>query len=495
MYYESKMGSRQKRLPILTAMLGIAVFSFWMWLYPQALSYQEQNQLFLFTWDYFRERMTLPGGFADWLSEFLVQFCYNRVAGALVFALLAVLLQRATWRAARTDDSHRTRSLYLLSFIPSLLMLVYQGDVEVLASYPVALILALYLCPLFTRAGWHRLWLIPLGWWLVGPVIIVPIGLSAIRGRKWADLLMLAYTALVFYAEYRLLAAQYPLRDALFGLNYYRLVESLPALQWVIPIVTLLCILLCGLEIRFRDPLVPGLVTVVVLALCTWLGIHFSYDKDTHETLAYDWLIRHERYTDVLKRAEKYQPHNPVSACSVNFCLFTEGQLNSRLTEFYQCGTGGLVLPGIRDNLSDITSAELLWMMGMPNITLQYAFDLQESIQNGRKSGRFMSRIAQCNIVNGWYDRAIKYLDILEHSLFYRKWAREQKALIQDESRMEADPVYAYIRSVRFQEDFITVYDSLDLMMAVLYNQNKNNFMAAEYYNAWQRLKSLEEAQ
>jgi hypothetical protein len=42
-------------------------------------------------------------------------------------------------------------------------------------------------------------------------------------------------------------------------------------------------------------------------------------------------------------------------------------------------------------------------MMGMPNITLQYSFDLQESIQNGRKSGRFMSRIADCNIVNGWY--------------------------------------------------------------------------------------------
>ena len=29
-------------------------------------------------------------------------------------------------------------------------------------------------------------------------------------------------------------------------------------------------------------------------------------------------------------------------------------------------------------------------------------------------------------------------------------------------------------------------------MMAVLYNQNGNNFMAAEYYNAWQRLKQKE---
>ena len=134
-------------------------------------------------------------------------------------------------------------------------------------------------------------------------------------------------------------------------------------------------------------------------------------------------------------------------------------------------------------------------MMGMPNLTLQYCFDLQESIQNGRKSGRFLSRIAECNIVNGWYPRAEKYLDMLEHSLFYRKWARTRNDMIKDESKVMADPVYSYIRQVRFKDDFITAYDALDMMMAVLYNQNKNNFMAAEYYNAWQRLKQQEGAE
>ena len=85
----------------LTALLGAAVFSFWMWLYPQALNYQEQNQLFLFTLGYLGGRLALPGGFADWVSEFLVQLFYVRWAGALVHALLAVLLQLSVWRAAR----------------------------------------------------------------------------------------------------------------------------------------------------------------------------------------------------------------------------------------------------------------------------------------------------------------------------------------------------------------------------------------------------------
>lgn len=476
----------------LSAVLGTGVFAFWMWLYPQALNYHEQNQLFLFTWDYFRERMALPGGFADWCSEFLVQFFRFRWSGALVLAALAVLLQLAVWKAARYVNRKGSRSLYFLSFLPSLLMLVHMGNMEVLVSYPVALLFSVSLCPVFARAGWHRLWLIPLVWWLAGPVVIVPVLFSVLLGRKPADAVILVLTAGVFYAGYRLMASQYPMRDAFFGINYTRIREMLPALQVVIPPVSLLCIFLCGAGFRYRKAVAMDTAMAAVLALCTWGGVKLSYDKDSYEVLAYDWLIRQERYQDVVRRAEKYQPRNPVSACSVNFCLFMTGQLESRLTEFYQCGTEGLVQPSVRDNLSDITSAELLWMMGMPNITLQYCFDIQESIQNGRRSGRFLSRMADCNLVNGWYGPAERYLDILSHSLFYRRDALRRKQMIGDEAAVNADPVYAYIRSVRFRDDFITVYDGLDLMMAILYNQNKNNFMAAAYYSAWQRLKQTE---
>jgi hypothetical protein len=159
----------------MTTLLGAAVFSFWMWAYPQALNYHEQNQLFLCTWEYFRERMTLPGGFADWLSEFLVQFFFIRWSGAILLACLAVLLQLSVWKAARGVFSEWSRSLYSLSFVPSLLMLLHMGNMEVLVSYPVALVLSVAVCPLFVKAGWHRLWLIPLFCWLLGPVVIVPV--------------------------------------------------------------------------------------------------------------------------------------------------------------------------------------------------------------------------------------------------------------------------------------------------------------------------------
>ena len=82
----------------LSMLVGIGMFLFWYVAYLHALSYQEQYQLFLWTWDYLVERLSLPGGFADWVGEFIVQFYYVEWLGALLLALLFVALQRLTAR-------------------------------------------------------------------------------------------------------------------------------------------------------------------------------------------------------------------------------------------------------------------------------------------------------------------------------------------------------------------------------------------------------------
>ena len=45
-------------------------FSVLFWLfYPHILTMREQSQLFLWTWDYFTERITTPGGFAQYIAR------------------------------------------------------------------------------------------------------------------------------------------------------------------------------------------------------------------------------------------------------------------------------------------------------------------------------------------------------------------------------------------------------------------------------------------
>ena len=126
-----------------SALFGVLVFLFWWLVYPHALSYQEQYQLFLFTNDYFVQRVVVTGGLADYLSEFLVQFYYLKWAGALVLAAIYVLIQWLTWQLIRQQNHHLLSCCYPLSFIPSILLLWLVGDESVLLSYPVALLMVM----------------------------------------------------------------------------------------------------------------------------------------------------------------------------------------------------------------------------------------------------------------------------------------------------------------------------------------------------------------
>jgi hypothetical protein len=134
---------------ILSGLFCIGMFLFWWLLYPQWLSYQEQNQLFLWTWDYLAERLSVAGGLADWLGECLTQFFYIPWLGAALMALLMTGIQLLTARLCK----FRSGAWYPLSFAPSLLLLCHLGDMEVLPSYAAALLIALLFCPCAEKAG------------------------------------------------------------------------------------------------------------------------------------------------------------------------------------------------------------------------------------------------------------------------------------------------------------------------------------------------------
>ena len=74
---------------LLAAVVGWAFFQFW---YPYHFFYQEQNQIFLWSWDYVEGYFERPGGLARLVGDFLTQFYYYLFAGAAILAacLLAV---------------------------------------------------------------------------------------------------------------------------------------------------------------------------------------------------------------------------------------------------------------------------------------------------------------------------------------------------------------------------------------------------------------------
>ena len=416
-------------------LVGIAVFLFWYVAYPHALSYQEQYQLFLWTCDYLMERISLPGGLADWLGEFVVQFYYVEWLGALLLAGLFVALQRLT--AALLPGG-----MYcLLSLVPMALVWWLMGDVNVLLSLPVAIVLALGLALIRavdkTTSGPSYLGVemlvVLLAYWLIGPAVWLYILVRVVQ-MGWKHLWSAGWLLAVQLVAYAWLLPQWPLQQVMTGLNYYRIPLHYPQLS--------------------------------------------GYDKDMYELIRMDYLVRHERWDDIVKRAGAYQVRTPFWSNCVNLALSQKRLLADRMFDFYQSGEDALIMSRTRDLTSMLPSAEAFWRLGMVNSAQRYMFDTQESILNGRKSGRCTKRIAECMMVNGQYKAAAKHLNLLRKSLFYRSWAEH------------VDPVqYERLRKLRYKESFLYSYEEIDKMFGLLFMNNQENKMALDYFMAQMLLK------
>jgi hypothetical protein len=116
-------------------------------------------------------------------------------------------------------------------------------------------------------------------------------------------------------------------------------------------------------------------------------------------------------------------------------------------------------------------------------------FDTQESILNGRKSGRCTKRIAECMLVNRHYQTAAKQIALLKKSLFYRDWASEAEQMLGDEAKINAHPIYGKLRRLRYKEDFLYSYDEMDKMLGLLFQNNPENKMALDYFMGQMLLK------
>lgn len=509
---------------ILSLLFAVAVALFWAFPYRCALSYQEQYQLFLFTPSYFTERISVPGGLADYVGEFITQFYYVYAIGAILLALVFFCLQRLTWVLMRRSGV--SQSWYLLSFIPAVALWALMGNENVLLSFAIALLameelMLHYIIVRDHSRGWvapavYLLIAVPVGYWLFGPVVI-GVALSATynpyrpyetsqtlpeRAVKsnsqtlltpygWALLSVLYFVAIVWLCGHFL---QYPYYKLFGGINYFRYPGIIPVMQWVVAalfaLLPLAASYLPRLEGKKAVRAEVALLTIIVLATVPLL--HFSFDRATYELIDYDYLVRTHQWQRIIEKAEKRQASSPMSVSCVNLALAMQGQLCDRLFEFYQNGAEGLFPTFTRDMTSPLPTAEAFYQLGMVNDAERYAFEAQEAIPNYRKSGRLTRRIAQCEIINGNYAVAAKYLRMLEHSLFYRQWAKSQERFLYNSAAVKADPEYGRLRDIRIKRhDYLFSDQEMDQMLGLLLVDNKkyDNRMAYEYLIAYELLQ------
>lgn len=478
---------------LASTILGAVAYLFWFLGYPFAMGYQEQFQMFLFDNAYFLERVAVPGGIATYIAEFLTQFYNGPAIGAAVIAVVYVWLQNMVWMLSKRNlrEGDNRWLAYILSFVPTFMLWYQMGDESTLLAYPVSLVITLMTMLLMPRGkrgqAVYAAIVIPLTYWTVGPLALLLAAYSGIQMARNANTRLSAVALIAVPLMYAValilisaLFVPYPLSRLFAGIYYYRLVEIL---SYMLIIIALVVLLLATLRLQInisKAKIVAPLAACAVVGLAAFM-IPKAYDERKYDLVEYDWLVRQQRWNDIIAKSEQKQPDLPMSVCATNLALGMTGQLGDRCFDFFQNGDEGLMPPFERNFSTTLLTGDMYFLLGLVNTSQRYAFEAMESIPNYNKSARTIKRLAETNLINGQYAVARKYLKMLQKTIFYKKWADRRMEMIDNPKLIDKHNVYGYLRKVRLTEDFLFSDQEIDKICGQLLMRNKDNMMAMQY--------------
>ena len=476
--------------------------------------------MFLYTADYLLARLSLPGGLCAWLAEWLTQFYYYPTLGAVILGALSLVIYVSTFSLLR---SHRCQAVYaaVLSAILPCALLCVMGNEHVMLCYVVSLgvVLAVSaLCLKFLGSSYSaastvlaaprvRIVVILLVlaslqvslYYLAGPVALT-FGLLTLAAawrcprRGLAITLVLIVLAVSMAAclvfTYCCVTPHYPWPVILNGIFYFRAIRfdlEAPTVLLLLPL--LVPVLVSGASLippvsSPRTRMLLAITACVLLSVSTVCGIRQCYDADKYVQLRQVFLIRGERWQQLLDEARSGQPHTPMSCTAVNLALAMTHQLPQRQFEYYQCGIEGLLLRHQPDHVQNLPTMEAYYRLGLINLAQWYAFELQQAIPNQNQSARLTQRLAECNLINGRYEVASKYIDLLSQTRFYRHWAEQAKQLLWNDDLLSLHTEYGRLRRwLPSQEDDCTFpHPEVEIIIGRQYVRDNSNVMAMQYF-------------
>ncbi len=454
------------------AIFFVAVFLFWAVGYPYALAWQEQFQLFLLTPDYFTDRLALPGGLACYIGEFIAQFYNNPYLGATFITLLLLTVQILTEKLLP-----RTNLAFSLSFLPSVALFLLLGDDNLLPAFVVSFIFALATC--YIRSTTLRFIAIPVIYWLAGPIVLIPTVIFAIREQRKSLAVAEIVLALACIFISSLFVPFYEIR-VWSGLFYHRIVRDFHANILIFSILIIATITV-GFFLKKDFSAKISLISTASLFVITALLTTTFYDSKRYEMIHYDFLVRTNQWNTIIKKAETKPPHTPMGVCALNLALGMNGELTDRAFDFFQHTTQGLVPLFDRDFATTLLTSELYFQLGLINTAQRLSFEAMEAIPDYRKSSRVIKRLAETNLINGQYDVARKYLNLLKKTVFYKKWAENRLLLIENSIKIDTHPLYGRMRSLRLKDDFLFSEAEIDKIFGQLFVHNQDNRLAMQY--------------
>jgi len=241
----------------------------------------------------------------------------------------------------------------------------------------------------------------------------------------------------------------------------------------------------------------PSRVCLVIAIPVLAILFHWTqYDAPLATIVAYRQLYKERRWDALLEKAKSNPYEDHRVQFMTNFALYQRGRLLEEMFNYPQpWGTRGLFLnftgkPGMSpaedDTKNGMYNSDLLYEMGHASYAQIHAYNCM-CLQG--KTYDTLKRMAQCSMVHGNDEMALKYLNLLERTLFHRGLARRYKAIIADTGAAERE-----FGDLRERLPAVDGFGHPVVHFATLLKAKRDNRMALDYLMAWLLLEKKQDS-
>jgi hypothetical protein len=478
---------------LVPVMMFIACFIFFFLFYDHHLFFSEQLQIFRITPDFFFSYFSKPASLSSYIGDFITQFYYLPGGGAVTITIISTIL----WLLIRQllINTELRNSVNLLSLIPVLFGWIALCNIHypasVLISFIISVIFTLIYCSIPDKIVRY-----------ISGIISIPL-LYLFTGSYFylftfsAVIFELFYTddsrKMIFISLYLIIAFLVPVAlRRCFLLTYaetftylsemtikFRLIDYLPIISLIVIFLSN-ATLSTGKKNQVKSYLSYMIYLVIIFVIVT--GFMANTDFTMEKILRLDYEASLNRWNKVYDLSQKYQMRNRLSAYYTNMAMSKLDILPEKLMEHYQPAATGLFIPvNVNENYLTITfSNEVYWHLGDVN-TSQHSALLGMIFSPRACNARLMKRLIEINIVNREYAVAEKYINILEKTLFHRKWAEQRRRFLYNEEECEKSEWIAGKRTIIPVRDMLKKGDDYKRSLEMLVIHHPDNSMAIDY--------------
>ncbi|MDX8338048.1 DUF6057 family protein [Draconibacterium sp. IB214405] len=483
----------------------IALLVFWRFFYADHLLQKEQMQLFLLTFGYLKDHLSLQGGLAIYLGEFITQFFLNKWVAAILVSILLISLAIGIQKVLKAILGN---GIYILSFLPILGYHFMLFNPYYKLSGLVAVTLSVWSLFLFVQSKKAKMRttlgfiLLLLNYWFLGgtfilfvlAVILVEILLKSKANKSFKAnqslfIFIPAFVIVGLVIPY--LTRQFLITDhllsAYFSRAFYQFsfLISAPVICMLVSLPILLLIYGWLPKIGFNSFYgVWGVLLLAVLVLGSNQLAEFSEEKE----MSFDNLVPKQEWNGIIQLAEKVPPEGKQAKLALSLALAKTGQLSTKLFHFNPEPNDFFIPFNIRGQ-APIIANEPYFYLGLTNFSKMLCIETIESTPDETMPVRAVKRLAENYIIDGQYKLAERYLWYLERTLFYRKWAINAKQYLYNDDKITTHPVWRELRKQRVHDDFYYQYENNDLALVSLLRSDQQNKMAYEYLMGWYLLR------